>query len=125
MARTCITSVASIAPRNGGRRLGGMIVPAAQEGHVALVNDAQAFESEQVVHFADVLRTTAHQRSQSAGGYHFYIVTEFGDQALENAVDQTEVPVVQTGLQAVHRVGGQYARRLTNIDAGKSGGALK
>ena len=47
---------------------------------VALVDDAQAFESQQVVHLANVLRAAAHQRSQSAGGDHLHIAAEFGDQ---------------------------------------------
>src|SRR6516225_1809072 len=65
---------------------------------VALVDDAQAFECEQVIDLANVFGTAAHQRGQSTRGYHGHIATEFLHQPSQDAVDQPQIAVVKPRL---------------------------
>src|SRR5271167_4750075 len=76
---------------------------------IALVDDAQPFQGQQVIDLANVFGAAAHQSGKAAGGDYGHVVIQLRDQPLQNAVNQSEVAVVQARLNAVDGVGGQHA----------------
>src|SRR5581483_10412621 len=68
---------------------------------IALIDDAQAIQREQVVDFANVLGAAAHQARQTAGCHHRNVFPKLGDQPLENPIDQPEIAVIEARLHAV------------------------
>src|SRR5580700_8313240 len=56
---------------------------------VALVDDPQTLERQQIIDFTDVLGAATHQSCQPSRGDHSAGTALLGDQALENAVDQS------------------------------------
>src|SRR5258708_36027996 len=69
---------------------------------IPLPDNAQAVEGEKVVDRLDVFRSGADQRAQAASGNHFGVASQLGEQKIENAIHQAEVPVVEPGLQTAH-----------------------
>ncbi len=103
----------------GGIVVGGMW----RGGVVALPDEAQALESQEVVDVLDVLRSFADHGAKATGGEDLGLRAQFVEQKFEDAVDQTEVTVVEAGLQAAYGVGADHAGGLANFYAWQAGSA--
>ena len=68
----------------------------------------QAFEREVLVHDLDVARAFDDHVGLPAGGDGFGFRAEFGDDALQDAVDHADGAEVQAGLHAGHGVGADH-----------------
>ncbi len=67
-----------------------------------------------------MLGSTGDQLRKAACGYGLSSGAEFGDHAFEDAVDQTDVAVIQADLDVVDRSCSDDLRGLLDIDAGKT-----
>src|ERR1700744_5657670 len=84
---------------------------------IAIVNEAQPLEREHVVHLRDVLRLARDQMRQSTGGDALCVRAQLGDHALEDRVDQPDVPPEKADLQIVDGVRADNLRRPANLNA--------
>src|ERR1035437_7750494 len=91
---------------------GGLHITAAHMHLVALVNNTQPFEREQVIDLANVLGPSAHERRQAASGNDVDVLAQLGNESLQNSVDQPEIPVVKARLKTVHGIGREHTRGL-------------
>src|SRR5258708_5651904 len=85
------------------------------EGLVPIPYDAQPLQGQKLVHFFDEVGRAAKQRPQSARRNHARFFTQLIHQPLQNAVDQTEIPVVESGLQTTPRSRSNHPTRLANL----------
>ena len=90
---------------------------------VALKEDAEAVEGEEVVDLADVAGVFCDHAGQAAGGNDAGLVAEFGEDALDDAVDEACVAVVQARLQMADGVGAYDFGGALDVDAAETGGA--
>src|SRR4051812_781855 len=90
---------------------------------VAFPDDAQALERELVVDFADEPRMFADERAQAAAGDDFGVLAQRAENALEKPVDEAEIPVEQSRLDAGESVGADNASGILDLDAGQARGA--
>ena len=89
--------------------------------NISFPDDAQAFESEEVIHMLNVLGSSTDHGAQSAGGDHVSLFAKFREKEFENTIDQAEVAVVQAGLQTAYSIGADDASWLANLNARKAG----
>ena len=108
-----------------GRRFGRFRRGFPAERLVAIPDDAQSVEGQKFVDILDEARCGADQRSQTAGRNHARLLSEFIDQALENAIDEPELAIIKTGLQTAHGRRTDHPRGLANLHARQARGALK
>src|SRR5882724_9991577 len=92
---------------------------------VTLPDNAQAFESEQVVHAGDVHRAASDQFGEAAGGDDFCLLAHLVQQSREDSVYQAEIAEVKARLQAPDRGRADDAIGLADVDARQARGALE
>src|SRR4051794_23140015 len=92
---------------------------------VAFEENAQAFEREHVVNLRDIARVAADLSRQAASGDDLHFTAQFLHHALEDAVDQANVAVIQAALKVRDGVGADDLLRALDIDAAEPGGARK
>ena len=78
-----------------------------------------------VVHRLDVLRGRAHHRRQAARGNDLRVFAQLGKQFFKNAIDQADVAVLESRLQAAHGGGADNPRGLADVDARQARRALE
>ena len=100
-----------------------MCAAAGARGPVALEENAQAIEGEHVVDLGDVARVGGDHARQAAGGDHARLLAQLGEDALEDAVDEADVAVVEAALQMADGVGADDLGGALDVDAAEAGGA--
>src|SRR5579862_3580346 len=86
---------------------------------VAVPNNAQAFERQKFVDILDEVGRRAQQRAEAASRDHSRFFAHLIDQPLQDAIDQTEITVVEPGLQAAHRIRSNHSGRSEERRVGK------
>src|ERR1035437_6355982 len=104
---------------------GGLLITAAHMHLVALVNNTQPFEREQVIDLANIFGPFAHERRQPAGSDDGNVLAQIGNESLQNSIDQPEVAVVKARLKTVDGIGREHARGLSDIYARQARSVLK
>src|SRR5664279_6507728 len=92
---------------------------------VALVNNTQPLEREQVIDLANIFGSSAHERRQATGGNNVDVLAKLSNEPLQNSIDQPEVAVVKARLRTVDGIGPQHPGRLADVHARQACGVLK
>src|SRR5215468_2770981 len=92
---------------------------------VALVNHAKAVQRDVSVDGFDEPRSPADQRSKPAGSHRASAGTEFLHHSLQNSVYESDVAIVEPGLDAPGSVGSDYFVRTPNLCVSQSRGVLE
>src|SRR5947209_318654 len=90
-------------------------------GGIALPDDAQAIKGQQVIHSFDVFGMLANELGQTTSGDDLGIRAKLFQEALYNAIHQSEIAEEQSGLDAGHSVGADDLAGLANIYEWKTG----
>jgi hypothetical protein len=98
-------------------------------GAVALEENAQAVECEQVVDLLDVARIGGDEVRKAAAGddarLAVLVGAEFGENALDDAVDEADVAEVNSALQMADGVGADDLGGALDVDAVETRGAVE
>src|ERR1700675_1909181 len=107
------------------RHLRGLRRRFAPERLIPIPDDAQSLEGKKLVYLFYEVRSGANQSSETSGRNYARLFTHFIHQALEDAVDQSEIAIVKSGLQAAHRIRSDHARGFANLYSWQACRALK
>ena len=88
------------------------------------MNDAQPFEGQKLIHFADARALGSHQGGKPASGYDLGLDAIFFLNAPHDAVDQADVAVKDSGLDRVYGILANYFFGFDDFDARQFGRAL-
>ena len=86
---------------------------------ISFPNGAQTFESEEIVDILDEFRSGPDHRTKATGRDHVRLLAQLREQQFQNAIDESEISVVEARLQTAHGIRSDHAGRLANLNAGK------
>src|SRR5215831_9182126 len=92
---------------------------------IAFKQDAEAVEREQVVDLANVMRVGGDHASQAASSDHAGLLPKLGEDALQYAIDQADISVVEAALQVADGVGSDDLCGPLDVYAAQPGSARK
>src|SRR5579875_3556919 len=90
---------------------------------MTLVDGAEPVKGKGIVDVLNVFGVACDEMGETAGGDADSGWAEFGDHALEDAVDDADVGVVEAELEVIDRVAADDFCRTFDFDAGQAGGA--
>src|SRR5207245_2330357 len=87
---------------------------------ISLPDNAQTIEGEQIIHMLDVFRSGSDESRQTAGGHDGSGFPHLFEQALQDAIHQTEIAIVEARLQTAYRRATDDADGFADVHAWQS-----